>query len=102
MTNTGEVNIEEGLINSGTLTNTGVLNLNSGGELILKTNPASLPGGTFNWNSWSRLTIGDLSEMTLSGALTIESGRTLRVNGTLKLNAALTNNGVLELNSGEN
>lgn len=100
LTNIGELNIDGILIIYGTLTNSGELNLNSGGELKMNSISTSLPNGTFNWNSGGTVTVGIYGEMTLSSALTIEPGRTLRVDGTLILNAALTNNGVLDLKSG--
>ena len=90
------------LTNNGTLINYSPLDLNSGGELVLNTNGASIPGGTFNWNSGSTLTIGSSGVMTLTSSLTVQIGTTLKVLGTLNIDAAstLTNNSSLIINSG--
>ncbi len=88
--NNGTYNNEESLSIDGilelggTLSNNGTVNLNSGGELVLNKNPASLPEGTFNWNNGGTLSIGANGRLVLPNALTVESGRTLKVNGILR------------------
>ncbi|MEZ4954339.1 MAG: T9SS type A sorting domain-containing protein [Saprospiraceae bacterium] len=99
----GEVKINSSgiLIVKGTLDNIfGTVDLNYGGELILDKNPTyNIPGGNFNWNTGSTLTVGPNGHLTVSSSTTVPSGATLQVDGTMQINsAALTNNGTLTNN----
>ncbi len=84
----------------GTLTNSGTLSIASGGNLLLNNNSASLPAGTFNWNSGGKVTIGSSGSFTQSSEFTIPTGATLQVDGTFANGSTLTNNGGVTLNSG--
>lgn len=104
------------LTNNGTLTNTtgATLDLNSGSNFILANSLAALPGGTFNWNAGSTVSIAAGADLTAPTAMTIPTDATLQVIGSLNINGALTNNGnlidrgtinnngTLDLNTGSN
>ena len=79
--NSGIVNISYRLDNSGSFSNSGTININNNGILGLNTNPATLPGGTLNWNNGGYIVIGSSGVLNLSGSLTVPSGRFFHVNG---------------------
>ena len=81
--------------NYSTLTNNGTFNLN--GLLYLNTTNATLPDGTFNWNSGGTVIIGNWSVMTVTNLLTIPSGRNFRIGGTLNISSGgtLVNSGTM-------
>ncbi len=81
VTNSGTVNISSRLENNGSLSNSGTININNNGILGLNTNPATLPGGTLNWNSGSTIIIGASGVMNLSGSFTVPTGRYFYVSG---------------------
>jgi hypothetical protein len=99
----------EGIVSANAqFVNNGTLNLESGGNLILNSNPASLPGGTFNWNSGGKLSVGGSGHLTLASGLTVAAGRTLEVlsggvlqhnGGTFNLNGTMLNGGTANLNA---
>lgn len=94
LTNDGIVTIENGetmtvknggtFTNKSTLINNGTFDLNLGGELVLDSDPASLPGGTFNWQDGSTISIGENGDLALSNSLVIDSDKILKVDGTLR------------------
>ena len=85
---------------NGTFTNSGNLDLNSGGELVLYNNTATWPNGIFNWNNGT-VQINNNAELTLTSSVTIPIGCTLLVDSGVTIsmnvnNTILINYGVLE------
>jgi len=101
--NTGTVNVYRILKNSGSMSNIGVINLFSNGILELDTDPAELPGGTFNWNNGGILRIGVNGRFTLDNTFTVPASGTLIVLSsapfTILPGAQLINNGTINLSS---
>lgn len=94
LTNEGNLNLNGNLTNNGSLDNeNGTMTMELGSELILNTDPASLPGGTFNWNA-GKVTVDASGHLTLTNSLTLDSDKILEIKG------ALTNNSTFKLNTG--
>lgn len=85
----------------GIITNNSTIDLNDGGFFEMRTNPAVLPGGTFNWNTGGALVVHS-TQYTVNSPFTIPSGRLFYVTNSalLKNNSTLTNQGTLTIFSG--
>lgn len=114
--NSGTITLTRSLRNSGDLNNSGIININSSGNLELNSNPAVMPGGTINWNSGGVISVGAMGVFDLNANFTVPSGRTFIIsnggqmiipagiqftnNGTVTASGTITNNGTLSNSNG--
>jgi len=85
----GTINNHGIIENTNNFTSTGVLNLNTGANLILNTTSVSWPPGTFNWTGGT-MTIGGNGVFTLASSRSIAAGTKLAIDGTLNIPSGKT------------
>ncbi|MCP9767171.1 hypothetical protein EGI22_04565 [Lacihabitans sp. LS3-19] len=98
--------INGSFLSSNTITNNGIIDLNTGGSMTFQSGNVVFPSGVFNWNGGS-LAIGSSAFLNLTNTFTIPAARTLENDGTLTIGAGgvlinegtFTNNSIFNLNT---